>query len=71
MEYKFLNMWNNVKTIGNKAIVEQLKNIDLEVGQTYEVKKNTAVNIYSSVRLKVISIKENEVLLKIVDKKRI
>ncbi|EES50488.1 hypothetical protein [Clostridium botulinum] len=66
MEYKYLNIWNNVKTIGNKAIVETLKNIKLEVGKTYQINKNTAINIYSGIRLKVLSIKENEVLLKII-----
>lgn len=66
MEYKYLNIWNNVKTIGNKAIVETLKNINLEVGKTYQINKNTAINIYSGIKLKVLSIKENEVLLKII-----
>ncbi|MBY6916032.1 hypothetical protein [Clostridium botulinum] len=66
MEYKYLNIWNNVKTIGNKAIVETLKNINFEVGKTYQINKNTAINIYSGIRLKVLSIKENEVLLKII-----
>ncbi|MGN2371871.1 hypothetical protein ACTFJW_17815 [Clostridium cagae] len=66
MEYKYLNIWNNVKTIGNKAIVESLKNTKLEVGKTYQINKNTAINIYSSITLKVLSIKENEVLLKII-----
>ncbi|NFO86101.1 hypothetical protein FDC58_16745 [Clostridium botulinum] len=66
MEYKYLNIWNNVKTIGNKAIVEILKNINLEVGKIYRINKNTAINIYSGITLKVLSIKENEVLLKII-----
>lgn len=57
MEYKYLNIWNNVKTIGNKAIVEILKNINLEVGKTYQINKNTAINIYSGITLKVLSVK--------------